>query len=145
MDESYLKFMTVVMPLISAALVAIFGMIIFLFQKNIERELKYREEVEKRYENYLHSIFDVMANPTPENHAKFNKNQTSLRLFAPKEVLDLAKIFEDHASRTSIVENPKEVAASLLLAMRKDVTPKRRFGRALDLAEMQRINSFDLN
>ena len=145
MSEEYLQFLGSVMPIITAALVAVFAMIAFLFQKNIERGLKYREEVERRYESYLHAIFDVMAKPTEDNHAEFAKMRASLRIFAPLEVLKIAKEFEDHATRVKIVDEPQNLAASLLYAMRKDVTPKRRFGYDLTVEQMQQLNSFSLN
>lgn len=145
--DEYWQRIPMVMPLIAASLVAIFGLITFAYQKSIEKRLKYRTDVQERYEKYLHSIFDALSDTdSKEKNAKFQQARVSLRLYASPEVLISAKQFEDHVTGVQRSSDPKKIAAVLLNSMRNHVLPgtwpKR--GR-LSNAEMENLNSFNVN
>ncbi|OBZ97060.1 hypothetical protein ADU59_05080 [Pararhizobium polonicum] len=145
-SEEYTKFLTTFMPVIAATLVTIFGMIAFYYQKSLERKFKYNESIQSRYENYIHSIFDVTANPSSADaNAKFQQSRASLRLFAPTNVLNAAKVFEDHITGVERSNDAQEMAAILLHAMRQDCLPGFQFSERVDVTEMKRLNSFNVN
>lgn len=135
------------MPLVVATCATVLGLIAYSIQSASQRRARYQFEVQERYERYLHTIFDVMANSADEDrHAAFNKVRASLRLFASREVLLLAKKFEDHVTRTSLTEDPMGVAGSLVNAMRNHVLPRRTKRRdKLSDRQMQNLLSFNVN
>jgi hypothetical protein len=133
------------MPLLVAFFTALFGIAAFWSQKAAERRARHRLDVQDRYEKYLHSIFDVMAKHSDQDrHASFQKMRTSLRLFASADVLRKANQFEDHVTRVQMVEDPNQLAASLVNAMRNHVLPRRSSSDMISDAEMRVLNSFDV-
>jgi hypothetical protein len=123
------------------------GIVAFWYQKAAERRARHKLDVQERYEKYLQAIFDVMAKHSDiDRHATFQKMQVSLRLYASADVLRKAKKFEEHATRARLSENPDEVAASLLNAMRNHVLPQGKRSRdSISDAEMRDLKSFNLN
>ena len=134
-------------PAIVAVLTALLGIVTFWNQKAAERRARHKLDVQDRYEKYLQAIFDVMAKHSDaDRHAAFQKMQISLRLYASVEVLRKAKKFEQHVTRLKLAENPNELAASLLNAMRNHVLPRGMRSRdSISDREMQELKSFDLN
>src|ERR1700750_752842 len=113
------------MPVVVAVVTAFTGIIAFWYQKAAERRARHKLDVQERYEKYLQAIFDVMAKHSDvDRHANFQKMQVSLRLYASADVLRKAKKFEEHVTRFRLTENPNELAASLLNAMRNHVLPQ---------------------
>ncbi|HEY0235035.1 MAG TPA: hypothetical protein VGC86_08290 [Afipia sp.] len=134
------------MPVIVAVITALLGIFTFWNQKSAERRARYKLDVQERYEKYLHSIFDVMAKHSDQDrHAAFHKMQVSLRLFASADVLRKAKQFEEHVTRVRLVDDPNQLAASLVNAMRNHALPQRWFSpNSISDSEMTKLNSFNV-
>jgi hypothetical protein len=135
------------MPLAIVVVTASVGILVFSIQKSLERRAKHRLDVQERYEKYLQSIFDVIAkHDDQDRHAAFQKMQISLRLFASADVLRKAKKLEDHLTRAARVEEPNDLAASLVNAMRAHVLPQRcSKSDSISDTEMKKLNSFSVN
>lgn len=145
--DDYWQKVALLMPIITATLVAIFGLIVFLSQKSIERRIAYRADVQKRYESYLHSIFEFLADPeSTDKDAKFQQSRVSLRLYASKRVLAEAKQFEDHITGVKKSKFPNRVSARLVGAMRQHVVPRSiLMGSKLSEEELEELRSFNVN
>ncbi|MBN8919645.1 MAG: hypothetical protein J0H62_02885 [Rhizobiales bacterium] len=113
---------TAVSPFIVAVLAAGLGLFTFSYQKRSERRDKSKA------------------------NADFQKARISLRLFASREVLKCAKLFEDHLTRQNLHNDPNALAANLLNQMRRHTTPHKWFDRdLLTDAEMKEFNSFKVS
>lgn len=145
--EEYWTMVGIFMPLVTAAAVAIFGLIAFLYQKSIERKVKYLSDVQSRYEKYLHSIFDVMADPkSAEKNAKFQQARVSLRLYASRRVLCIANVFENHITDKQRSAQPNAVADEMLAAMRNHVLPRTTLTQSrMSAQELGAVRSFNVN
>jgi hypothetical protein len=130
-------------PLLAVVVTALLGIFTFWTQKRAEQRAKHRLDVQERYEKYLHSIFEVLADPAnKDRQAAFQKMQVSLRLFASSDVLRRAKEFEDRITKTHTSPSPTDLAAPIVNAMRDHVV-SRKSDRISD-SEMSALNSFTI-
>jgi hypothetical protein len=127
--------LTTIIPILVALAAAVFGAIVYVFQKAIDRKNALIELRRKTYQDFIDSFYDTSFHGTKESLSHFNKCAARLVIIGSDEVTKKVgiwrKYMEDtspNSAHTRDTKLSKRLMAEFIISMRRDCFEKSDLG-----------------